>query len=573
MDEKTIDGVMLAKMIHGSVANLRANRNVVNSLNVFPVPDGDTGDNMCMTLEAGASRIPTEMDDIEGVASEAAKGMLLGARGNSGVILSRIFAGISNGLQGHMTAGLNEIADAMAQGVNEAYAAVSNPVEGTMLTVYRDAVDYARSRIDSNTTIEGFAADVIGELKNSLERTPSLLDVLREAGVVDSGGAGLVYIAEGAIAGMNGEVDEIGDKQATVSPASKIDISFFTEDSVLTFGYCTEFLLRLTRAKTDIEAFDLEELREYLNSMGDSLVLFREGTIIKTHVHTKNPGAVLEHCQQYGEFLTIKVENMTLQHSGNDHTAGFIKDENGSVGRESTKNKTFTDGYVPGSLKPRKKYGIVTVSSGKGIKKTFLDLGADICIEGGQCMNPSVEDFIRAFESIDSENIIVFPNNSNIILTAKQACSIFDGSNVRIVPTKTIGEGYSAISMLNTELDDPDELVREATEGLEGVVTGHVSKAVRNTVKDGINVIKDDYIGFCDDVIYNCVNNAQDCLCGLAEKLGAKDYGVILLISGCDVTEEKADEARKRISDSCPRSEVILIDGGQAVYDYIMVLE
>ncbi|MCR5432135.1 MAG: DAK2 domain-containing protein [Lachnospiraceae bacterium] len=544
MDEKKIDGVMFAKMIKGSVANLRANRNVVNSLNVFPVPDGDTGDNMYMTLEAGAARISGEAENIEGVASEAAKGMLLGARGNSGVILSRIFAGISNGLQGHMTVGLHEIADAMAQGVSESYAAVSNPVEGTMLTVYRDAVEYARSRINDSTTLEGFAADMIAELKNSLERTPSLLDVLREAGVVDSGGAGLVYIAEGAIAGMKGEVAETARENHSVTPASNIDLSLFDENSVLTFGYCTEFLLRLTHAKTDIEAFDLEDVRKYLTSMGDSLVLFRDGTIVKAHVHTKNPGAVLEHCQQYGEFLTIKVENMTLQHS-----------------------------YVPKSFKPRRKYGIVTVSSGKGINKTFLELGADVCLEGGQCMNPSVEDFIKAFDSIDSDNIIVFPNNSNIILTAQQACSMYNRVNVRIVPTKTIGEGYAAVSMLDTELDDPDELVREATECIEGVVTGQVSKAVRDTSKDGVTVVKDSYIGFSDDIIYNCVDNAQDCLCELADKLGAKDYDVIIVISGCDVSEEQAELVQKRLSRSCSRSEVIHIYGGQAVYDYIMVLE
>ncbi len=565
MDEKTINGVMFARMIKGGAANLRANRNVVNALNVFPVPDGDTGDNMCMTLEAGASRIHATDEDLEGVASEAAKGMMLGARGNSGVILSRIFAGISNGLQGYMEAGLHVIADALAEGVSEAYAAVSNPVEGTMLTVYRDAVEYARSRINEDTTLEGFASDLIGELKGSLERTPSLLEVLREAGVVDSGGAGLVYIAEGAIAGISGKIAGDSEEEDGNRTSKGPDLSLFTEDSVLTYGYCTEFLLRLTHAKTDIDKFDLEELRTYLASMGDSIVLFRDGTIVKAHVHTKRPGAVLDHCQQFGEFLTTKIENMTLQHSGNEHSDGHD-------GKSEVKEAP-TAGYTPKSLKPRRKYGIVTVSSGEGMNRTFLELGADVCLEGGQCMNPSVEDFIKAFDTIDSDNIIVFPNNSNIILTAQQACAMYDRVNVKIVPTKTIGEGYSAISMLDTAIDDPDELVKESTEGLEGVITGHVSKAIRDTVKDGVEVVTGSYIGFADDVIYNCVEDPIDCLCGLAEKLSAGEYGVILVISGCDETEEKAREAQKRLAEAFPRSEVVLIEGGQAVYDFIMVLE
>ena len=564
MDENTINGVMFARMIRGSVENLRANRDVVNSLNVFPVPDGDTGDNMCMTLEAGASRIPST-EDLEGVASEAAKGMMLGARGNSGVILSRIFAGISNGLHGHETAGLHVVADALALGVSEAYSAVNNPVEGTMLTVYRDAVEFAKSRITDSSTLEGFAADLIGELKNSLERTPSLLEVLREAGVVDSGGAGLVYIAEGAIAGINGEFKDepVPSAESVKTP----DFSLFTEDSVLTYGYCTEFLLRLTHAKTDIEAFDLEEVRRYLESMGDSIVLFRDGTIVKAHIHTKNPGAVLEHCQQYGEFLTTKIENMTLQHSGNGIRNNASEDETKALGGEGS------TGYMPKSVKPRKKYGIVTVSSGEGINKTFLDLGADVCIEGGQCMNPSVEDFIKAFDSIDSENIIVFPNNNNIILTARQACDMYDRVDVRIVPTKTIGEGYSAISMLDTSLDDPEELVRASIADIESVVTGQVSKASRDTLMDGVCVVEGSYIGFVGDVIYNCVRDPVECLCGLAEKLSAGDYGVILVIGGCDVNAARSEEACARLTASYPGSEVIFIDGGQAVYDFIMVLE
>lgn len=550
MDERQLNGTIFVKLLKGGAANLRANRMVVNELNVFPIPDGDTGDNMCMTLEAGASSVSLDDgENLENVASKAAKGMLLGARGNSGVILSRIFAGISKGLQGHLTAGLSEVADALSLGVSEAYAAVSNPVEGTMLTVYRDAVEYARSHISDRTTWAEFASDMIEELKRSLERTPSLLEELRNAGVVDSGGAGLVYIAEGAKDGYYGRITETLSNEGHNSAAP--DLSKFTEDSVLEFGYCTEFLLRLTRAKTDIDNFDLDGFIAYLNSVGDSVVAFRDDTIVKVHVHTMTPGEILNYCQQYGEFLTLKIENMTLQHN------------------EVSQQKRFT----PTVTKPHKKYGIVTVSSGAGINSTFVDLGADICIEGGQSMNPSVEDFLAAFTQVNADHIIVFPNNSNIILTAKQAADLFDEADIRIVPSKTIGEGYAAISMLDTSAETVEDLVAAAQDEIEHVVTGLVSRAVRDTVADGVEVRAGSYIGFVDDDILNCCEDARSAVYELAHKINAGDYDVLLLIYGKDVSEEEAYQTAQKMASDFRRTEVIVIDGGQTVYDYILVLE
>lgn len=550
MDERQLNGTIFVKLLKGGAANLRANRMVVNELNVFPIPDGDTGDNMCMTLEAGASSVSLDDgENLENVASKAAKGMLLGARGNSGVILSRIFAGISKGLQGHLTAGLSEVADALSLGVSEAYAAVSNPVEGTMLTVYRDAVEYAKSHISDRTTWAEFASDMIEELKRSLERTPSLLEELRNAGVVDSGGAGLVYIAEGAKDGYYGRITETLSNEGHNSAAP--DLSKFTEDSVLEFGYCTEFLLRLTRAKTDIDNFDLDGFIAYLNSVGDSVVAFRDDTIVKVHVHTMTPGEILNYCQQYGEFLTLKIENMTLQHN------------------EVSQQKRFT----PTVTKPHKKYGIVTVSSGAGINSTFVDLGADICIEGGQSMNPSVEDFLAAFTQVNADHIIVFPNNSNIILTAKQAADLFDEADIRIVPSKTIGEGYAAISMLDTSAETVEDLVAAAQDEIEHVVTGLVSRAVRDTVADGVEVRAGSYIGFVDDDILNCCEDARSAVYELAHKINAGDYDVLLLIYGKDVSEEEAYQTAQKMASDFRRTEVIVIDGGQTVYDYILVLE
>ncbi len=405
MNTTSVNGALLAAMIKNGAASLKNKVKEVNDLNVFPIPDGDTGDNMFLTIDAGVVALADEPASVGEAARLAANGMLLGARGNSGVILSRIFAGIARGLEGVDEADVRTFHKAMESGVKESYSAVSVPVEGTILTVYRDAVRYAGTCITGGTSMETYFEDLHYELCRSLERTPDLLDVLREAGVVDSGGAGFIYIAEGMAKALSGEMTELAETSAA---RKNVDLNAFTEDSVLEFGYCTEFLLRLQRAKVDIDTFDVNPLIEWLGSVGDSVVCFKEGSIVKVHVHTMKPGDVFNHVQQYGEFLTIKVENMTLQH-------------NEVHGGESFKSRIE---------KPRKPFGIVSVAAGKGIKETFLNLGCDVVVDGGQSMNPSAEDMISAFEQINADVIFVFPNNSNIIMTANQAaemlCSYLD---------------------------------------------------------------------------------------------------------------------------------------------------
>ncbi len=551
MNTTTMNGTLYARMVRNGAVNLHKNREIVNDLNVFPIPDGDTGDNMFMTMNSGAAAVKNVEDlTLEEMSSKVSGGMLLGARGNSGVILSRIFAGIAKGFRGSKEADVRDVAAAFECGVTESYGAVSVPVEGTILTVYRDAVRYAGSRIREDSTLEEYFEDFMTELRASLDRTPELLEVLKEAGVVDSGGAGLVYIAEGMKIALEGaDLESEGGESAKAAPA--VDISSFTKDSVLEFGYCTEFLLRLQSSKTNVDAFDENELKAYLGSIGESVVAVKEDSIVKVHVHTMHPGEVLDHCQKYGEFLTMKIENMMLQH-------------NAKIAQSSVEIKP---------RKPHKPYAIVTVASGEGIKETFASLGADVVIDGGQSMNPSAESFIEAFESLNADTILVFPNNSNIILTAKQAASLYEGSDVRVIGNKTIGEGYAAISMLDTSSGDTDAILAEIDEIIASVITGTVSKASRDTEKDGVAVRSGDYIGFVGDTIYVDSPSATEAALTLAKDLHAEEYDVMLLICGKDPDPADAESLFAELKQTYKRTEIIMIDGGQPVFDYLMILE
>lgn len=548
--DRLIDGALFENMVKGGAENLYVNKGIVNDLNVFPIPDGDTGDNMYMTIDAGASAPSDGQTGLGSVSARIAHGMLLGARGNSGVILSRIFAGISAGLRDLNDADVATFGHALQKGSEEAYNAVSVPVEGTILTVFRDAVSYAGKRINENTTLDGYFIDLITELRSSLARTPELLDVLKEAGVVDSGGAGLVYIVEGMKHVIDGG-EVIHSERGASSSAKQINVDTFTADSVLEYGYCTEFLLRLQRSKTDIEKFDINEFTELVKSMGDSVVSFLDGTIVKVHVHTMHPGQVLNECQKYGEFLTLKIENMMLQHNETVIENRFeIKKE-----------------------KVRKKFGVVTVASGKGLKETFESLGADAVVDGGQSMNPSSGDFIAAFGTINADTILVFPNNGNVILAAMQAAEMYDKADVRVIPTKTVGEGYSALSMLDTEGKTPDEVVEEAKEYAEEVVTGFVSRAGRTTEMDGVSIIDGDYIGFSDDVVYSDSPDKCEAASVLCDKLDANSYDVILLLAGENATAEEAQRLYDDLSGKYKDVEIIMRDGGQPIHDFILVFE
>lgn len=549
MSTKLVDGVMFAEMVRCGAQNLKKNRSVVNELNVFPIPDGDTGDNMYMTISSGVAELGAHPSKSLSESSAAsARGMLFGARGNSGVILSRIFSGIARGFEGLESAGVRELCTAFEYGIDEAYKAVAAPVEGTILTVFRDALFSARAGLNPSSTFESFFADFVTESRRSLERTPQLLEVLREAGVVDSGGAGLTYIAEGLWRAISGDsaVEEDGATEA----AKTVDFTKFTEDSVLEFGYCTELLLRLQRSKTDIGSFALDELVGYLNTVGDSVVAFIDGTVVKVHVHTEKPGEVLNYCQRYGEFLTVKIENMTLQHNG-----------------------SASETYTPPRNKVRKKYGVVSVASGEGISSIFTELGCDEIVSGGQSMNPSAEDFVHAFERVNADTVFVFPNNSNVILTARQAASLYKDSDIRVLPTKTVGEGYVAVSMLDTNAKSADDVVRELEEVIAGVVTGVVCEASRQSCRDGLDINPGDFIGFENKQILVSAPDRTGAVSDLCDKLDAGKYDVLLLLCGQNTPEAERAQISRELSAKYRRTEVITLSGGQPVYDYIIILE
>ena len=448
---------MFSGMLRSGAASLLANKSTVNDLNVFPVPDGDTGDNMYMTLKAGCDALKADAG-LAGNASAASGGMLLGARGNSGVILSRIFAGLAKGLQGVDEASVSDLAAAMQAAVKEAYGAVPVPVEGTIITVLREGAEGA----DASGDLELYFDSLVPAMQRSLDHTPELLAVLKEAGVVDSGGAGLLSIFQGMQAALHGEVtSEV--PAADGSPAKPaLDLDAFDENSTLEFGYCTEFLLRLTRSKVDLDCFDEKPLIKWLEAAGESVVAFRDGSIFKAHVHTYKPGEILNYVQQFGEFLTIKIENMSLQHH-----------QESNAGNASFKL-------------PPKKYGIVTVASGDGLIKAFEESGADVVIPGGQTMNPSTQDFLDAFARIRAEHILVFPNNPNIRMAAEQAATLFEGADVDVLPSATIGEGYYGIASADRDNPDHDAVVADIKAIMAGVATGMVSTAIRDTDSDGV---------------------------------------------------------------------------------------
>ncbi len=559
MQTTTIGGREFAEMLRGGASKLAVHRTDVNDLNVFPIPDGDTGDNMLMTFGSGAEAAKDAGERLAEKAGAAARGMLLGARGNSGVILSRIFSGITKEFSELESADSKDLMRGMSAGVSEAYGAVSVPVEGTILTVFRDAVTYANARAEEHRgDIDAYFDDLLSEMERSLERTPTLLPVLSEAGVVDSGGAGLLYIFEGMRDALLGEEAEPwGELPNAHTAGSTPDLSLFGPDSTLEYGYCTEFLLRLQNAKTEIDAFDTDALTRELEGFGgESIVAFREGSIVKMHVHTKCPGEILTHCQKYGEFLTLKIENMTLQHHG-------------AVERGDNAQATLAKSAAK---KRRKKTGTVAVAAGEGLRETFLSLGTDAVVDGGQSMNPSASDFLDAFRETNAERIFVFPNNGNVILTAKQAAELYDDAEVIVIPTHTVGEGYVALSMMDTEAD-AEEIVAAATETAAAVITGCVSRASRDADAGAVCVHSGDFIGFVGDDIRADRVTRNEAALALAETLPTADCGAMLLLVGTDASEDEAQTLCRTLEKTYPHTEFIMIDGGQPVYDYMLVLE
>ena len=547
--EKVINAKLFEQMVYGGVANLQKNLQIVNDLNVFPIPDGDTGENMYATIKSGLDELEKEPRAVLYKKAQAmAKGMLLGARGNSGVILSQLFFGLSEGLGTLESADLKEFGFALEQGVRYAYQAVSQPVEGTILTVAREAVENAIVKVHDTMSVEEFFKVYLQEMRKSLKRTPDLLAVLKEAGVIDSGGAGLVYIIEGFCYALGGELqEEIAVTQTEEKPA--LDFSKFDENNEMKFGYCTELLLQLQHRKTDVANFDLEAMKEYLNSIGDSLVAFQTGTVVKIHVHTREPNLVLGYALQFGEFLTVKIENMTLQH-------------NETLGVEKKKPQ-----------RARRKYATVSVASGEGIIQLFKEMGADYVISGGQTNNPSSEDFIEAFDEVNADYIFVLPNNGNIVLTAQQAAKMYDKSKVIVIESKSEGEGYSALSMLDYSCDDPEEIEQQFNEDIKDIVSAMVAQSVRDTTLNGVTVQKGEYMGFTGKQLFVARKEKADALTALIDEIDKTGKYCIIVVYGKSVTEKEKTEIQEFIRNKYPSMEFYEIDGKQEIHDFLLFLQ
>lgn len=544
---REIDGKIFIRMVKLGAHSLKEHVREVNELNVFPIPDGDTGDNMLMTIMGGAIK-DDGLECLSLAAERVSAGMLLSARGNSGVILSQFFEGIKNGLSGLDTAGAGALGRAFLEGTRQAYSSVMTPTEGTILTVIREASDYA---VKSETEdLEALLAAFIDEAKRSLERTPELLPVLKKAGVVDSGAAGLIYIAEGMLRGLTGE--ETADPLQPEHRSDELDLDAFGEDSVLEFGYCTELLLRLQSFKTDIQSFDVRLISDYLSTVGDSIVAVKNGSIVKIHVHTVTPHKVLAFCQEYGEFLKVKIENMSLQHN---NTVADVTEGAEQASRE------------------RKRYGIVAVASGEGLKQAFLDRGVDVIVDGGQSMNPSAEELMSAFDAAMADTVFVFPNNSNIILTAKQAASLYKKSDIRVIESRTIGAGYAALSMYDESIGDTDAIVEELNFAMEDVVTAEISHCVRDAEMDGVKMQRGDYIGFVGKHLLGVSADRYEAVIETVDKAGLAEHDICILIRGKDADEAEAERIAEYISREYIGKELYLINGGQDVYDYILIIE
>ena len=546
IDNEKISAQCYANMIAGGAVNLKEHVQEINDLNVFPIPDGDTGENMLLTMLGGAKLQDSSENDLSALSRKISNAMLLSARGNSGVILSQFFDGITRGFAKAQEADVEQLKNAFKMGVEQAYKSVMTPTEGTILTVIREATEVACNSTAS-TPLE-FLDAFLDEARTSLERTPELLPVLKEAGVVDSGGAGLVYIVEGMKMAMLGK--KIGSVLAQKEQAAEeLDLDAFDENSELTYGYCTEVLLRLQTAKVkDVNSFNESIIVDYLGTIGDSMVVVKSGSIVKIHVHTMTPDKVLAFLQKYGEFLKVKIENMSLQH-----------------------NNTIKEEKAVAPKKPRKEFGVVTVAQGQGVKDMLTELGADVIVDGGQSMNPSAEDFLCAFDEVNADTIFVFPNNGNIVLAAKQAAELYEGSKVIVIESKTIGQGYASLSMLDTSME-LEETIQQLNDAMQEVVTAEITYAVRDTNLNGVDVKKDDYIGIVGKKILTADKSSTDAVINTLDNLGFADYCACILVCGKDATEDKISLVESLIASKYPNQEVYIINGGQDVYEYILII-
>ena len=546
MSLKQINGIVFKQMVINGANNLANRSKYVDQLNVFPVPDGDTGTNMSMTMTAGAKELVSlEEASIGKVAKVLSRGLLMGARGNSGVILSQLFRGFATGLEGKDEADIEDIIKALESGVKTAYKAVMKPIEGTILTVARESAGAANgAKYETVETIVDLYDLVVNEMQISLNRTPELLPVLKEVGVVDSGGQGLLYIFEGFLKALKGETIVLEAQTEATGESAQTALS---SDEV-EFGYCTEFIIRLDEERTP---FKEDVFRGRLEKLGNSIVVVQDEDIVKVHVHTLTPGDALNLAQKHGEFVKLKIENMTEQH-------------NEIIGQNAPQSEP--------AKREQAEYGIISVVAGEGIKHLFEEQGCHYVIEGGQTMNPSTEDFLKAIDELNAKNIIILPNNSNIIMAANQAAQVTEDVNVVVVPSKTIPQGYTALMMFNEHASVEDN-IEEMNQAITEVKSGQVTYAVRDTQMNGVDIKENDFIGILDKDIIVSVPERFESACALVDKMIDEDSEIVTILYGEGVDEDEADELAEYIENKYDDVEVTIFDGQQPVYSYIISVE
>lgn len=560
MSVTEISASQFQEMVQSGANRLQKNAEYVNSLNVFPVPDGDTGTNMNLSMTSGAKAVVDSTSEKVGeLAALLSKGLLMGARGNSGVILSQLFRGFSKQIPDVTVLTATDLAAAFTHGVETAYKAVMKPVEGTILTVAREAAKAGEKKAKSTDDVIEVMTAVVKGGKRALAKTPDLLPVLKEVGVVDSGGQGLLFVYEGFLTALNGEYQ--ADEVYEPSPAQMDDMvnaehhrsvqgQLATED--IHYGYCTEIMVKIGEGPTVDSTFDYEEFRNYLDGLGDSLLVVNDDEIIKVHVHTENPGEVMNYGQKFGSLVKVKVDNMRLQH-------------------ETILEHDQAPSAPVAQTKPRVPYGIVAIAAGKGVQELFESLGANYVISGGQTMNPSTEDIVKAINEVNADKVIILPNNKNIFMAADQAAEVAE-LPVAVVPSKTVSQGLTAMLSFNeqTTLEENKETM---TDVLSSVVSGQVTHAIRDTMIDGVKITEGDFLGMIDGKIV--ISNPDILATSLAtlEQMINEDTEIVTILTGEDGSAKQAQAFAAQLSDKYPELEIEIHQGDQPVYPYLFSAE
>ena len=559
MELMNLTGNEFKDMIIAGQARLAENTEYVNSLNVFPVPDGDTGTNMNLTFTSGATAVKeSELDHIGKMGQALSKGLLMGARGNSGVILSQLFRGFSKSIESKDEINAWEFAQAFQAGVDAAYKAIMKPVEGTILTVARESAEAGKVKAEETDNIIEVMQAILEEAKVSLDNTPELLAILKEVGVVDSGGQGLVYVYEGFLSSLTGEKivtqDEPELDELVRAEHHRISVHDIINTEDIEFGYCTEIMIRLGEGETVDSEFDYDEFRNYLNDLGDSLLVIADDEVVKVHVHTETPGEVMNYGQKFGSLMKIKVDNMREQHSALDH---------GGHDHTETTEKPAT--------KEVKEMAVIAVAAGAGIKELFESFGVDYVIEGGQTMNPSTQDFLDAMEEVPANNYILLPNNSNIFMAAEQATQVSE-INAAVVSSRSVQQGLNSMLAFNPQgnLEENQEMM---TEELSYVTSGQVTFAIRDTEINGLEIKKDDYMGLIDGDIEVSNPDLETTSLETIKKMVTEDSEIITILYGENTEESLVHSLVEQLEELYPEIEVETHDGGQPVYPLLISVE